>query len=480
MMMRKYRCHHPEKRRVRFHKGFLVLVCCLGVNSAPSGSRGDTLVTNVTSLKMAIDEANSGGDPMILIADGTYTLPSSYYLSIHADDVTIRGQSGNRAAVILEGQGMYPRSLPGSIIHVVGDHFTCEDMTLRNVGNHLVQIHGESNADYVTLRNLIFQDGYEQLVKVSSGESGLSRCGLIENCLFEYTAGIGPNWYIGGIDAHSSTDWIVRSNVFKSIISPGSSTAEHAIHFWNRSTNTFVEQNLIVNCDRGIGFWGQIGYSGIGGTIRNNMIYHDASDPGGFADVGISVENVPNVQIYNNTILQEHGYGNAIEYRFATTTNTYIANNLVNRDIRSRNGGSGTVINNIETAVPTWFIDPSTGNLHLRWRVPEVVDMGILISGITNDFDGDVRYVFSGVDIGADELWPPDPTSVAVGDGTVFSDWRSIEGAHYVLQSVSSLASSSTWIQIGSPVLATGMTVRLEHAVAPAAGFHCYRALMVP
>ena len=62
----------------------------------------------------------------------------------------------------------------------------------------------------------------------------------------------------------------------------------------------------------------------------------------GFADVGIGVESAPQAQIYNNTIYQEHGYPNAIEYRFPQTAGVLIANNLTNRAITSREGASGT------------------------------------------------------------------------------------------------------------------------------------------
>lgn len=44
--------------------------------------------------------------------------------------------------------------------------------------------------------------------------------------------------------------------------------AEHAIYFWTHSENTIVEQNLILNYDRGIGL-GLRDVPHVNGTIRN-------------------------------------------------------------------------------------------------------------------------------------------------------------------------------------------------------------------
>jgi hypothetical protein len=360
-------------------------------------------VSSVSELHAAINQANnSGGNVTILVESGTYTLNNGLWVT--APGIRIGGKSGNRNDVIIQGDAMSSSASVGTLITVAADDFVLEGVTLQRSGNHLIQIKGESNADSPTIRNCILRDAFEQIVKVSvdlSNTSVSSDNGIIENCLFEYTAGIGPQYYVGGLDAHSAKNWIVRGNVFKNIISPNTSIAEYAIHFWNDSGNNLVERNLIIDCDRGIGF-GLGDRGNTGGIIRNNMIYH-ADNRGQFADVGIAVQNSPNSKIYNNTIFMEHGYPNAIEYRFSTTSGVFIGNNLVNAAIRPLDGASGTESNNNTNASKPWFVNPVWGDLHLASPVSSVVDQGEDIGDLTEDFDGESRPQGSAVDIGADE-----------------------------------------------------------------------------
>jgi hypothetical protein len=354
-------------------------------------------VRTVAELAAAVSTANSGGDNVILLEDGIYTLDSA--LVIQAHGVTIRSLSGNRGSVTIRGNGM-----TGSVSHVFfveGDHFTARDMTLRDVYYHAIQMQIDAQAP--TFLNLHILDTYEQMIKVPYDEAQPDRHsddGLVQDCLFEYSAGIGPQWYIGGVDGHHAHNWVVRGNTFKNIRSPADDVAEHAIHFWSGSQNTLVEGNTIVNCDRGIGFGlGNRGH--VGGIIRNNMIYHDVTE--GFADVGIGLESAPGAQVYNNTIFQEHAYLNAIEYRFAATTGVHIINNLTNRAIARRDGASGTVSHNVTHGESGWFVSPVQGDLHLGSSVADVVDQGVFVSGLVEDFDGDSRPQGTGYDVGADE-----------------------------------------------------------------------------
>lgn len=364
-----------------------------GTNTEDSNS---TTVSSVSSLVAAISSAESGGPKTILLSDGTYDLDNMIWVG--ASGITIRSTSGNRDSVILRGDGM-----TGSVTHifnVAGSNFTVRDLTMRNVANHALQL--QVDVDSLNIINVHVLDTGEQMIKAAYNANNMSQSsdnGLVLNSLFEYSAGIGPQYYIGGIDVHNGKNWVVRGNTFRNIKSPAEDIAEHAVHFWSESEGTLVEKNLITNCDRGIGFGlGDRGH--INGIIRNNMIYHNSTE--GFADVGISLESAAGSKVYNNTIYMANSYPNAIEYRFSTTTNISIINNLTNKAITQRDGASGTESNNIETAQASWF-NCSCGNLHLKSSISSVVDQGQSILGLTDDYDGQLRPRGSGIDIGADE-----------------------------------------------------------------------------
>jgi len=378
-------------------KLFLILLI-----SFPTAALAATVIVgNEAELRNAVAAANSsGGNTHIVIKDGTYNLTDTLY--INAPNVTVSGQSGDRQKVILQGDAMSAQAKVKMIFRVNAPNFTVRDITMQRVGWHIIQVIGNNNADYATVSNCVLRDSYQQLLKVTFNDATPNVTGdngLVEDCLFEYSAGIGPQYYIGGVDAHASGNWTVRRNVFKNIISPANTVAEHAIHFWNTSKNNLVEQNLIVNCDRGIGF-GLGSRGNTGGIVRNNMIYH-AANRGAFADVAIGLENSPGTQVYNNTVFLENSYPNAIEYRYAATSNVLIVNNLTNKGIQARDGAKGTVSNNLTSALSSYFVNPAAGDLHLSSPIASVSGAGQQISGLTDDFDGEPRPLKP--DIGADQ-----------------------------------------------------------------------------
>lgn len=355
----------------------------------------DTVYTTA-QLKAAINMANATGNRTILIADGVYPIASTAsYPYITGSNLVFRSLSGNRDAVVLTGQGMKDVApLTENGISLVGNNITIADLTIRDVGNHGISL----NSDNHLIHNVKIQDTYEQMIKGTTS-GNFSNDVVVQCCLLEYTAGVGPQWYIGGLDIHEGVDWNVKDNVFRNISSPSNNLAEHAIHFWSASANNIIERNLIYNCDRGVGF-GLGSSPNEGGIIRNNMIYNDGS--GIFDDVGIGLESSPNTQVYNNTIYIE--YPNAIEYRFEATNGVIITNNLTNKAIKSRNGGQATLTTNYTNALADWFEEINEGDLHLAEDIDQVVDQGTDLGDLViDDLDQYPRPMGAAIDLGAHE-----------------------------------------------------------------------------
>ena len=305
-------------------------------------------VSNSVELLAAVDKANQTGNIEIILQAGRYPLNTTLqFLKPH---ISLMSTERDPQKTQIIGVGM--RQTPGvnNIIRVAAAHFTFDGMTLEQSPNHLIQIAGEANADYPVLRNCIMRDAYEQLVKVSHNpDTGIaSDGGLIENCRFEYTAGIGPQYYIGGIDAHGGQDWIVKNNYFYGIASPENKIAEHAIHFWTNTQNISVIGNIIYNCDRGIGF-GMPRRPNFGGVISNNLIVHNNKlHPN--ADTGIILEESRGTLVSGNRIYLANNYPNAIEYRFEQSVNVKIEHNISNKKITKRNSAQAKLTGNILTA----------------------------------------------------------------------------------------------------------------------------------
>jgi hypothetical protein len=305
-------------------------------------------VNNAAQLYKAVHQANRAkGTTSIVLADGRYKITQR--LSFTGSHTNLTSLSGDPSLVILSGRGMHKNSSAEILIDVSGSNISLSGFTLEQSANHLIQVRAEKNADNFSLSNCVLRDSYEQLLKVSSSASDnlFSDNGSIKNCLFEYTAGIGPQFYIGGIDAHRSRNWIVEGNIFKNIASPSIHVAEHAIHFWRRSANITVINNTIKDCDRGIGFGlgNDPNNRTDGGLIAYNFI-HSTNQSHPYADAGIILEASPNVKIIDNQIYIETSYPNAIEYRFTGTKNVLIQNNISNKPIRSKDGGQAALFGN--------------------------------------------------------------------------------------------------------------------------------------
>lgn len=324
---------------MNYHFLFLLIFTSMSSYSIESIS-----VSSTRELYKAIVNANSESKvKQIIIEPGIYEL--THRIILKKDGISLTGRLGPQDT-ILRGQGMKKSRSPEILIDVMANNISITGITLTSSANHLIQVRAEKNASNFHLSNSILQDSYEQMLKVSGALSysrDFSENGIIENCVFEYTENIGPQYYIGGIDAHRSKNWTVRNNTFRNIASPSKQIAEHAIHFWNDSYGTQVIGNTIINSDRGIGFGlGNSSRQHQGGLIENNVIIHtNTHHP--FSDTGIALESSPDSIVRNNTVLLYTNYPNAIEYRFSVTKNVIIENNKVNKKIKRRDNATAVL-----------------------------------------------------------------------------------------------------------------------------------------
>lgn len=309
-----------------------------------------TIVSNVAEAVLAVEYARKiKGNATILFDDGVYDfrktinimVPNVHFKSLHQDPVR----------VIFKGLGNFKTVGVHNIIKVERSGFVIDGITLTESPNHLIQIAGEADADGPIIRNCIFQDSYEQMIKVSYDQirypENSSDYGLVENNIFQYTKGIAENYYTGGLDCIACKHWTVKRNVFRDIASPFQSTAQYAVHFWTNAQDNTVIENLFINNDRSIGF-GLI-FSSIqnqnlqfynqGGLIQRNVIFHsDSTD--NHADVGIGLHGSPDTIIKENIIYFEHGYPNAIEVRNELSSGVLIIDNIINKKVSLINGAT--------------------------------------------------------------------------------------------------------------------------------------------
>ncbi|MGM0559229.1 MAG: hypothetical protein ACQEVA_22780 [Myxococcota bacterium] len=360
-----------------------------------------------------------------LLEDGTYELSSGQALQFRAEGVTLRSASNDASKVIIDGQ--YELN---EIAFVVASDVTIAHVTLTRAVDHAVHVTATGDAAENTTGALLYGlriiDCGEQFVKgnPNGSDTAFPDEGRVECSYFEMTDAGRPNvernpggCYTGGIDVHSGRDWVVRNNEFRGIYCAGEGLAEHAVHFWSDSRGTLTENNLIVNCARGIGYGlvengndrdyaddpypnvdGHIGH--VDGIIRNNVIFADID----YYDTGIELAQARGAKAFHNTIYTVDAANkySSIDYRFPNTDAT-IQNNLVDR-ITVRNGASGTVDHNLEGIGAGLFVDAGALDFHLADDATDAIDQGVEVSESGVDIDGEPHSAGAGPDIGADEV----------------------------------------------------------------------------
>lgn len=389
---------------------------------APSGTIVNVDPSMAAALPAMVRDAAEG--TTFVLADGTYRMSgdeSARRLRIRAPGVTIRSASGDASRVVIDGE--YTTL---EIITVEAPGATIAEITVTHAVDHGVHVAASDGGEDVTgftLYRARITDCGEQFLKVnpSGARDAFTDDGTVTCSDFEMTDDGRPHveratggCYTGGIDVHGSRGWYVARNRFEGIYCAGEGLAEHAIHFWTGSRDTLVEQNVIVDCARGIGFglvemgatrmYEDDPYPGLfvghyDGVIRNNVIVADIA----YYDTGIELAQARGTRVLHNTIIETAaatGSFSSIDTRYDNSV-TVVRNNLTRRiTVRS---GMSTQDDNVENVPMTYFVDGANGDAHLTESAVDAIDQGSVEDDAGPDIDGETHDRGSAPDLGADE-----------------------------------------------------------------------------
>ena len=339
-----------EKQSFGFVSAFVSMVFVGAVSAQtpcpplppPSGPTIEKYPADADTLRTTIADAASG--TTILLHDGFYDMSGgdpTHRLIFSTPGLTLRSISGDREAVILDGG-----YVTGELVSIAASNTTIADLTLARAYYHLIHVSGpDTPIENVLIHNIHIIDPGEQAVKVNPVGAGTVDNSTLQCSHLELTDVGRPfirnNCYTGGLDAHAATGWLVRRNLIEGFwCSTGLS--EHGIHMWRQCVDTVVEENLIIDCARGIGFGLGPGADGhTGGVIRNNFVAAGDSglfdSPDGF-DSGIGLWGANDAEVYHNTVASTQApRASSMEWRFISTSVTLV-NNLVTDRIWDRGG----------------------------------------------------------------------------------------------------------------------------------------------
>ena len=367
-------------------------------------------VSSVEELFKAAQSVKPGGT--ILVADGHYMMPR--YLEIHTDNVTLRGESGHRDRVIIDGID----SRHGELIGITRcSGVTIADLTIQNIKWNGFKINSNTNVQNVTIYNCIIHNIWQRGVKgVGVPEEGRENmrpkdC-RVQYCLFyndrpkrfsDDPADTPENFngnYIGGMDIMYPTGWVISDNVFIGI-QGRTRSARGAIFLWHDGRDCVVERNIIIDCDMGIALGNshrgpETKIHCTGFIVRNNFITRAPES-------GILADYTNNCKILHNTIHDPHNRLRRLIRLVHDNDGLIVANNLLSGpEMRKESSSQITFGNNLEKELTEYFVDPTQGDLHLKRSVTQVAGKIDPLPEVTEDIDGQIRSQTP--EIGADEL----------------------------------------------------------------------------
>jgi hypothetical protein len=336
----------------------------------------------------------------ILVAPGHYLLPQT--LELTTDDVTLRGESGDRDAVVLDGRA----SRHGELLAITGcSGVTVADLTIQNVRWNGFKLSSDRKAHRVTIYNCVGRNVWQRMVKAPATadkdrEELSPRDCRIQYCLFyndrpkrygddpDDTADRYQGNYIGGIDAMQARGWVISDNVFSGIHGR-TSEARGAVFLWMDCRDCVVERNIVIGCDAGLclgnSYRGDAAVHCTGCVVRNNFV---TAAP----EAGIFAGFTRDCKILHNTVHDPASRFKRLIRVLGDNNSLLVANNLLSSaapliETRDRVELRGNVNRDLTAS----FVDAAAGNLRLKSEVPGVTGAVSFSADVLDDIDGRLR-----------------------------------------------------------------------------------------
>lgn len=368
-------------------------------------------VDSVSQLYAAVDAVQRGST--ILIADGLYRMPTT--CTIRTDDITLRGASGDRTAVVLDfavcrhHEGIAISNCSG---------VTIADLTVRNVRQNGIKINSNLAVDRITIHNVVSHNVWQRHIKGPGVPDRAGKPDFVEDCRVQYClfyndrpkqAGDEP-WedanpqmgfnYVGGMDIMNARGWVVRDNVFTGIHGK-TGESRGAIFLWHNATDCTIERNMIIDCDTGIA----LGNSSSRGehrhanrcVVRNNFVVR-------CSESNILADHTRDCQILHNSVHDPDSRNGRLLRVVHANDGLLVAGNIFSgpRITVESQGGPIDIRDNLIRSVGKYFVDPKRGDLHLNDRAADAIDAAPRLPDMRTDIDGHQRG--DKPDLGADEF----------------------------------------------------------------------------
>ncbi|MGQ9463014.1 MAG: GDSL-type esterase/lipase family protein [Candidatus Fervidibacter sp.] len=371
--------------------------------------KGETIrVASVDELFEAVQKAKSG--TTILIAGGHYHLPRR--LEIRRDKITLRGESGKREKVILDGG----RHQLGELLAITRcSDVTIADLTIQNVRWNGIKLDTDTGIHRVTVYNCVIRNAWQRGVKGVRVPPNVPRptgckilyCAFINDRpkTFEDDPTDNPKTfngnYIGGIDVMFAQGWVISDNVFVGI-QGRTREGRGAIFLWHDSRDCVIERNIVIDCDVGSALGNSwkppdIDVHCTRVVVRNNFIVR-------CPESGIVADYTKDCLVAHNTIHDPTNKLGRLIRLVHENEGLRVVNNLLSGPpTKNESTSRMLLLNNL--VVPDYsaaFVDALRGNLRLRPNAVKAIDRAEPLSEVKDDIDKRPRG--QKPDIGAHEL----------------------------------------------------------------------------